>query len=257
MQGEQKAYAGFFADLLVFNPRQAVMTKASLFVAICGITLLVAANRCAADAGDPNHPNGTTGLILIDKIGSHVRFFNPSTWTEVVSIEMPDRPNDFASPPIISQLFTKDNRLARKLLRTERAAVDLPKWQATLRKGWGRAMKDQGSVIKVILTPTLSAEGEGDNTAPSLAGLAQHPQLPREELDVPKPSCVSPVPTGVYSEHRRCTTAARKTRRRCALASLGCEAGRSFLPRWTLTFAPGRMRQGFQRCRADESIPAE
>ncbi len=71
------------------------MARASLFIAAWVAAILVAANLCAADAGDPNHPTGRTGLILIDKIDSHVRFFNPSTWMEVASIEMPARPHDF------------------------------------------------------------------------------------------------------------------------------------------------------------------
>lgn len=71
------------------------MAKASLFIATWGTAILLAANLCAADLGDPNHLTGSTGLILIDKIGSHVRFFSPSTWTEVASVAMPARPHDF------------------------------------------------------------------------------------------------------------------------------------------------------------------
>ena len=71
------------------------MARTSLFIVTCGTAILVAATVCAAGMGDPNHPTGTTGLILIDKIGSHVRFFDTSSWKEVASIEVPARPHDF------------------------------------------------------------------------------------------------------------------------------------------------------------------
>jgi DNA-binding beta-propeller fold protein YncE len=72
------------------------MAKRSLFLATCGTLALVAGTLCAAGVGDdPNHPTGTKGLILIDKIGSHVRFFDPSSWTEAASLEVPARPHDF------------------------------------------------------------------------------------------------------------------------------------------------------------------
>jgi YVTN family beta-propeller protein len=43
-----------------------------------------------------NHTTGTEGLLLIDKLGGHVRFFDPSTFAEVSSLELPKNPHDFA-----------------------------------------------------------------------------------------------------------------------------------------------------------------
>jgi YVTN family beta-propeller protein len=43
-----------------------------------------------------NHTTGTEGLLLIDKLGGHVRFFDPSSFTEVSSLELPKNPHDFA-----------------------------------------------------------------------------------------------------------------------------------------------------------------
>jgi YVTN family beta-propeller protein len=43
-----------------------------------------------------NHPTGTSGVLLIDKLGGHVRFFDPATLAERSSIELPKNPHDFA-----------------------------------------------------------------------------------------------------------------------------------------------------------------
>ena len=44
----------------------------------------------------PNHSTGTDGLLLIDKVGGHVRFFDPATFAERSNIELPKNPHDFA-----------------------------------------------------------------------------------------------------------------------------------------------------------------
>lgn len=43
-----------------------------------------------------NHTTGTQGVLLIDKLGGHVRFFDPLTLTERSNIELPKNPHDFA-----------------------------------------------------------------------------------------------------------------------------------------------------------------
>jgi YVTN family beta-propeller protein len=43
-----------------------------------------------------NHTTGTDGLLLIDKLGGHVRFFDPATLAERSSLELPKNPHDFA-----------------------------------------------------------------------------------------------------------------------------------------------------------------
>ena len=48
---------------------------------------------------DPNNPTGTTGLILIDKVGHHIRFFDPKNWTEISNIEVGVNPHDIALSP--------------------------------------------------------------------------------------------------------------------------------------------------------------
>src|SRR6202161_2705665 len=53
----------------------------------------------AAGRADPNNPTGTHGLIVIDKIGRHVRFFDPSTFKEISSLDVGVAPHDVAISP--------------------------------------------------------------------------------------------------------------------------------------------------------------
>jgi DNA-binding beta-propeller fold protein YncE len=48
---------------------------------------------------DANHPTGTRGLLLIDKMGGHIRFFDPAKFTERSSIATATRPHDFVLTP--------------------------------------------------------------------------------------------------------------------------------------------------------------
>lgn len=43
----------------------------------------------------PNHPTGTTGLFLVDKLGGHVRFLDPATLQERSNLKLPANPHDF------------------------------------------------------------------------------------------------------------------------------------------------------------------
>jgi YVTN family beta-propeller protein len=56
---------------------------------------LVSSPLRAADS-DPNNTTGTRGLVLIDKIGRHVRFLDPATRKELSSIEVAVAPHDVA-----------------------------------------------------------------------------------------------------------------------------------------------------------------
>jgi YVTN family beta-propeller protein len=58
---------------------------------------VVAVVMAASAAGEAlNHTTGTRGLLLIDKLGGHVRFFDPATLAERSNIELPKNPHDFA-----------------------------------------------------------------------------------------------------------------------------------------------------------------
>ena len=53
------------------------------------------ATLSAALMADANHPTGTRGLLLIDKVGSYIRFFDPVTFKERSSIAVATKPHDF------------------------------------------------------------------------------------------------------------------------------------------------------------------
>lgn len=61
------------------------------------LTLLAAALLPAKM--DPNNPTGNTGLVLIDKVGHHIRFYDPKNWTEISSIDVAINPHDIALSP--------------------------------------------------------------------------------------------------------------------------------------------------------------
>jgi YVTN family beta-propeller protein len=61
---------------------------------IATVFALMAALSAAAES--LNHPTGTQGLLLVDKLGGHVRFFDPASLAERSSLELPKNPHDFA-----------------------------------------------------------------------------------------------------------------------------------------------------------------
>jgi DNA-binding beta-propeller fold protein YncE len=63
------------------------------------LAALTAAALPAARLTDPNNPTGNTGLILIDKVGHHLRFFDPKNWTEISNLEVGVNPHDLALSP--------------------------------------------------------------------------------------------------------------------------------------------------------------
>ena len=66
------------------------------------IVLALAAISVVAAAPDPNNPTGSAGLIMIDKRGGYVRFFDPST-NFGVQIEALDPRADDGMPGIIPE----------------------------------------------------------------------------------------------------------------------------------------------------------
>jgi YVTN family beta-propeller protein len=65
------------------------MTRTALVAALSFVTF-------ATLAADSNHPTGTRGLLLIDKLGSEIRFFDPATYTQRSSLKVATKPHDFA-----------------------------------------------------------------------------------------------------------------------------------------------------------------
>jgi DNA-binding beta-propeller fold protein YncE len=61
---------------------------------IAAVFALAAALPSAAES--LNHTTGTEGVLLIDKLGGHVRFFDPTSLGERSNLELPKNPHDFA-----------------------------------------------------------------------------------------------------------------------------------------------------------------
>jgi YVTN family beta-propeller protein len=59
------------------------------------VALVTTAPLVWAAANTGNHPTGTQGLLLIDKLGAHVRFFDPVNYQEQSNLALPANPHDF------------------------------------------------------------------------------------------------------------------------------------------------------------------
>jgi len=81
------------------------MSKTRLRIKIRAAGLMLLAAGLAFAAGvELNHPTGTKGLFMVDKLGAHLRFFDPLTFKEQSALEVSANPHDFA--------FSADHRLA-------------------------------------------------------------------------------------------------------------------------------------------------
>ena len=61
------------------------MKRRTLVRSVAAALVLVSANGVSLGAADPNNPTGSKGLILVDKRGHYVRFFDPKTEKELSS----------------------------------------------------------------------------------------------------------------------------------------------------------------------------
>lgn len=73
------------------------MTKRTACLAL--VALFGFAGAVAAASLDPNNPTGKNGLVLIDKLGNHVRFVDPVTYQEISNLPMETAPHDLAFSP--------------------------------------------------------------------------------------------------------------------------------------------------------------
>lgn len=55
---------------------------------------------------DLNNPTGTSGLVLIDKLGHRVRFFDPATFKEISNLDVGVTPHDLAFSPDHKTVYT-------------------------------------------------------------------------------------------------------------------------------------------------------
>jgi DNA-binding beta-propeller fold protein YncE len=66
-------------------------------ISLCALLIVVSAAAVViAAAPDPNNPTGTSGLIMIDKRGGYVRFFDPSTLKEISTLQTEAPPHELA-----------------------------------------------------------------------------------------------------------------------------------------------------------------
>jgi len=74
-------------------------TKKRALLGLAGLAAAVVV--FAGGRVDPNNPTGSHGLIVIDKIGRHVRFFDPSTFQEIpnTALDVGVAPHDVAISP--------------------------------------------------------------------------------------------------------------------------------------------------------------
>lgn len=71
---------------------------------VAGLLFWTGIGLASCRAADLNHPTGTAGIMMVDKIGSHVRFFDAKTFEQTGDVVTPSRPHDFVLSP--------DHRLA-------------------------------------------------------------------------------------------------------------------------------------------------
>src|SRR5262245_16470406 len=70
-------------------------TKSVLILIVCTVATAMA----MAVPPDPNNPTGSNGLIMIDKRGGLVRFFDPATLKESATLQLESAPHELAIAP--------------------------------------------------------------------------------------------------------------------------------------------------------------
>jgi len=76
--------------------------RAALALALLGSL----AGAVSAASLDPNNPTGTAGLVLVDKLGRHIRFFDPATFKEISNLDVGVAPHDLAFSPDHKTVYT-------------------------------------------------------------------------------------------------------------------------------------------------------
>jgi len=75
-----------------------VSTMQPSFQKLCSIfaaVLISSGGLFAAPVTGLNYPTGTHGIFMVDKLGAHLRFFDPMTFKERSSLEVAANPHDF------------------------------------------------------------------------------------------------------------------------------------------------------------------
>jgi YVTN family beta-propeller protein len=75
------------------------MNRIRIRLCAFALTFVVAAAMAAPALLDPNNPTGTGGLIMIDKRGDLVRFFDPATLKEISNLKLEAPPHELSISP--------------------------------------------------------------------------------------------------------------------------------------------------------------
>jgi DNA-binding beta-propeller fold protein YncE len=78
-----------------------------LATVLCFVALAHASLVLAADL-DVNNPTGTNGLIMIDKLGGYVRFFDPASFKEISTLTIDGTPHELAIAPDHKTAYVPD-----------------------------------------------------------------------------------------------------------------------------------------------------
>lgn len=73
--------------------------KTLAWVASVAAVSVIGAIAAKPPALDLNTPTGTQGLLMIDKLGARVRFFDPNSNTELANVDVGSKPHEFAITP--------------------------------------------------------------------------------------------------------------------------------------------------------------
>ena len=82
------------------------MEGPSVVRSLGAVLVLVLAKAVSIGAADPNNPTGSKGLILVDKRGNYVRFFDPKTQKELSGFPTgPGAAHDLAISPDLKTAY--------------------------------------------------------------------------------------------------------------------------------------------------------
>lgn len=73
-------------------------TALAALIAVLPLTLVAASDTI-------NHPTGTGGVFMVDKLGAHARWFDPLTLQERANLPLPTNPHDFVFSPDHSRAY--------------------------------------------------------------------------------------------------------------------------------------------------------
>ena len=77
---------------LLWHNLPTMRTALAALIAALPLTLVAA-------SGTINHPTGTDGVFMVDKLGAHARWFDPLTLQERANLPLPTNPHDFVFSP--------------------------------------------------------------------------------------------------------------------------------------------------------------